>query len=65
MGQNPKIKKIKSKSAIDFGSNVDAAIKKAFYNALLTHKRAGVPVAVLRDGKVVLLQPDEILSEKS
>ena len=28
--------------------------------ALLMHKRAGNPVAVERDGKVVILQPDEI-----
>ena len=28
--------------------------------ALLRHKRAGNPIAIWRDGKVVLLSPDEI-----
>jgi hypothetical protein len=65
MERNPKVKKIKSKtSKIDFGENVDEAIKKAVDNALMTHKRAGVPVAVWRDEKVVLIQPEEIFLEK-
>jgi hypothetical protein len=29
--------------------------------ALLDHKRAGNPVAVWRDGKVVIVPPDEIV----
>ncbi len=40
---------------------VDRAIKKAVKIALLKHKRAGNPVAIWRGGKIVLLQPDEIL----
>jgi hypothetical protein len=31
-----------------------------FREALLRHKQSGNEVAVIRDGKVVLLQPDEI-----
>ena len=65
MERNSKAKKLKTKkSTLDFGANVDEALEKAFENALLTHKRAGVPVAVWRDGKVVLLQPEDILLKK-
>lgn len=39
---------------------VNAAITKGVREALLKHKQAGNPVAVSRDGKVVILQPDEI-----
>jgi hypothetical protein len=66
MERNSKAKKLKSKkSTIDFGANVDEAIKKAVDNALLTHKRAGVPIAIWRDEKVVLLEPEEIILEKN
>jgi len=44
---------------------VREAIKKGTREALLMHKRAGNPVAVWRDGKVVLLEPDEIILDES
>jgi len=44
--------------------NDDARIQKAMDEAvraaILDHKRAGNPIAIWRDGKVVWLQPDEI-----
>ncbi|MEJ7846743.1 MAG: hypothetical protein WKF92_01500 [Pyrinomonadaceae bacterium] len=43
-----------------FETEIDKACRHAVREALLMHKRAGNPVAVWRDGKVVLLQPDEI-----
>jgi hypothetical protein len=43
-----------------FGNQIDEACKRAVRDALLRHKLAGNPVAVYRDGKVVLLQPHEI-----
>jgi len=65
MERNPKVKNLKSKRLpIEFGANVDEAIEKAVENALREHKRASVPVAVWRDGKVVLLQPEEILPDE-
>lgn len=64
MERNPKDKNIKSKRLlIEFGVNVDEAIKKAVDSALLKHKSAGVPIAVWRDEKVILLQPEEIFLE--
>ncbi len=39
---------------------VKGAIEKGVREALVRHKQAGNPVAVSRDGKVVILQPDEI-----
>ncbi len=43
---------------------VKLAIEKGIRHALLKHKQANNPVAIWRDGKVVLLSPDEILPEK-
>lgn len=39
---------------------VERAYKDAVNNALVKHKLAKNPVAVWRNGKVVLLSPDEI-----
>jgi hypothetical protein len=39
---------------------VDAAMQKAVRQALRRHKLLGESVAVSRDGKVVLLPPEEI-----
>ena len=42
------------------GTAIDRAVRQATRQAVLDHKRAGHPIAVWRDGKVVWLQPDEI-----
>lgn len=47
----------------EYGKDIEAILRRAVREALLRHKRAGNPVAVWRDGKVVLLQPKEILLE--
>ena len=41
---------------------VEQAINRGIREALLRHKQAGLPVAVSRDGKVVLIQPEDIPS---
>lgn len=43
-----------------YGDRISEACQRAVREALQRHKAAGNPVAVSRDGKVVLLQPDEI-----
>lgn len=49
-----------------YGDQIDEACKRAVREALLKHKRAGNPVAVVRNGKTILLQPNEIaLSDTS
>lgn len=45
---------------VRYSEEINRAYERAVREALLMHKRAGNPVAVWRDGKVVLLQPDEI-----
>jgi hypothetical protein len=37
------------------------ALGEAIYAAMREHKRAGVPAATMRDGKVVLVPPEEIV----
>lgn len=43
-----------------FGDQISEACERAVREALQRHKAAGNPVAIARDGKVVVLQPDEI-----
>jgi hypothetical protein len=42
------------------GTTVQSAFNRAVRQALLAHKRAGVPIAVGQNGKVVWIPPDEI-----
>lgn len=41
---------------------IAAAIQQAVREAVLMHARAGKPVCEWRDGKVVWVQPDEVLA---
>ena len=43
-----------------FGDRISEACERAVREAFQRHKAAGNPVAVYRDGEVVLLQSDEI-----
>jgi hypothetical protein len=42
------------------GKAVEDVLRRAVNQALLMHKRAGNPIATWKDGKVVLISPDEI-----
>lgn len=44
----------------DASEMMQNAINRSVREALLKHKRAGNPVPVERDGKIVYLQPDDI-----
>jgi len=46
------------------GKEIDAALRNAVQQALLQHKKAGNPVAAWRDGKVVLIKPEDIVVEE-
>lgn len=48
---------------IQHGNLVEEALREAVNEALLKHKQARNPIAVSVDGKVVILQPDEIIVE--
>ena len=63
MEANKKLKLDSANLLVEHGDSVDKAIKNAVRDALLKHKQANNPVAVWRDGKVVLLSGDEITIE--
>ena len=44
---------------------IEAALRSAVRGALRDHKRAGNPIAVWRDGRVVWLPPEEIPEDVS
>ena len=46
------------------GTLIDKALKQAVREAILQHKRAGNPIVVWRDGKMVWLKPEEIVEQK-
>jgi len=47
-------------SFVDFGKDVERALQRAVRHALLMHKRIGNPIAIWRDGRVVIIPPEEI-----
>ena len=46
-----------------YRDEINPAYERAVREALLKHKRAGNPVPVERDGKIVMLQPEDIPEE--
>lgn len=42
------------------GTEIDEALRRAVREALIRHKKLGNPIAVWRDGKVVIVPPEEI-----
>lgn len=46
------------------GLSIDRAARRAVREALRRHKLLGNPVAVWRDGRVVLVPPEEIVIEE-
>ncbi|MBA2333599.1 MAG: hypothetical protein H0V90_01540 [Blastocatellia bacterium] len=61
MEKNIELKKPSPYLLVRHDAEIDQAFKKAVREALLKHKLAGNPVAVSRDGKVAILQPEEIV----
>lgn len=54
----------KSLQNIPLDIRAEMALKEAVADAIAEHKRQGYPIAVWRDGKAVLIPPEEIgLSE--
>jgi hypothetical protein len=46
------------------GKEIDSALRNAVQQALLQHKKAGNPVVEWRDGKVILIKPEDIVVEE-
>lgn len=55
-----KDKKIPNDFFITEGKVVEEILRKAVKNALLLHKKANNPVAIWKDGKVLILSPEDI-----
>jgi hypothetical protein len=51
---------IQTEIPILHGKEIQAVLRRAVQHALLMHKRAGNPIAVWQDGKVVMIPPEEI-----
>ncbi len=60
MGSDKKIEKDDRDLFDRYSEEINKAYERAVREALLKHKQAGNPIAVERDGKVVILLPDEI-----
>jgi hypothetical protein len=46
---------------IDHGKSIEKVLQRAVNHALLMHKRLGNPIATWKDGKVVIVPPEEIV----
>ncbi len=45
---------------LEEGHLIDEAVRKAAREALLQHRREGLPVAIYRDGNVVWVDPNDL-----
>ncbi len=43
-----------------YADEIDSACRRAVREALKKHKLAGNPIAISRNGEVILVQPDDI-----
>jgi phosphopantothenate synthetase len=60
MEKNTKVNEPKNGILGRYNEQINRAYERAVREALRKHKLAGNPVAISRNGNVVLLQPDEI-----
>jgi ABC-type proline/glycine betaine transport system ATPase subunit len=47
--------------AAEHARDIERILRRAVRHALLKHKRLGNPIAVWKDGKVVIVPPEEIV----
>ena len=45
----------------EHAKDIEKILQRAVNHALLRHKRLGNPIAVWRDGKIVIIPPEEIV----
>jgi len=60
-----RVEKKESLKDIPLDVRAEMALKEAVADAIADHKRQGHPIAVWRDGKAVLIPPEEIVLPKS
>lgn len=53
--------KLSSRLFIEHAKEIEEILQRAVNHALLMHKRLGNPIATWKDGKVVIIPPEEIV----
>ena len=53
--------KLTKRLFIDHGKDIEKVLQRAVNHALLMHKRLGNPIATWKDGRVVIIPPEEIV----
>jgi len=56
----PEDRKDPHRILLEEGSVIDEALKKGVRDALLRHKRAGLPVVVYQDGNTIWIDPKDL-----
>lgn len=56
-------KKIDIAKVFEAGTPIDSALRLAAKDAFLCHKRAGRPVVIWQDGRILRVKPDTLLSQ--
>jgi hypothetical protein len=56
--------RLTSNLLMDHGENIEKVFQRAVNHALWVHKRMGNPIATWKDGKVVIIPPEEIFVEE-
>jgi hypothetical protein len=60
MEKNKKIESNGMDLFVQYSDEISRACERAVREALLRHKKEGNPIAVSKDGKVLILQPADI-----
>ena len=60
MGTNEEMTNNSPDLFVKYSDEINRAYERAVREALLKHKKAGNPVAVERNGELVILQPEDI-----
>jgi len=55
------MKRVKRSPSALLAYRAEKAFKRAVAKAIAEHRRLGIPIAVLQDGKVVRIPPDQIM----
>ena len=53
--------KLSPRLFVEHGKAIEKVLQRAVHDALRMHKRLGNPIATWRDGKVVIIPPEEIM----
>ncbi len=53
-------KKKKKPSAVPLTCRAEEALKKAVAKVIADHRRSGTPIAIWRDGKAVMVHPEDL-----